>query len=192
MKKFLSLMSCAALLSVLTACDSAEVTHVKKLSLPYCESYTVGEVMDSLMQKAYWGVDSDISGKTTVVVEGMIVDDNRLVPVEFKFSHASVEYAELLTFAIEQRAQPTLIAHKYFARVCSDDYLAHFESGFKSVTETAVEKAKNVADGVKDAYKENEQEINEFSDKVISVSGKLLNKAIDKVNEKLEETKPQP
>ena len=186
MKK-LSLVACLGALPFLAACEDAEITEVKKSSLPYCESYTVEEVMDSLMQKSYWGMDSDISGKTTVVVEGMIVDDNKLVPAEFKFSHASGDHAELLTFAIDQRAQPTLIAHKFFARVCSSDYLTHFESGVKSVTETAVETAKDVAGTVKEVYKENEQEISEISGKVLDISGKLLNKALDKVNESLDE-----
>jgi len=179
MKKMLIPMMLCSALPLLTACEDAEVTQVKKQALPYCESFTVGEVMDSLMQEAYWGMDSDVSGKTTVVVEGMVVDENRLVPAEFKFSHAAGEHVELLTFALNQRAQPTLLAHKFFARVCSDDYLTHFESGVKS----AVGVAKAVAEGVKDTYNENEKEISEFSDKVINVSGKLLNKALDKANE---------
>jgi len=185
MKKLLILALGCVVFSALVGCgEDPKIQVVKKSSLPYCESFTVAEVMDSLMQKAYWGIDSDVSGKTTVIVEGMVIDGNRLVPAEFKFSHAKGDHAELLTFAIEQRAQPTLVAHKFFARVCSDDYLTHFESGFKS----AVEAAKNIADVVKDTYNENEAEINKFSDKVLDVTGKLLNKAIDKVNEKLDES----
>ena len=179
MKKMLIPMLVCSALPLLTACENAEVTEVKKQSLPYCESFTVGEVMDSLMQEAYWGMDTDVSGKTTVVVEGMVVDDNRLVPAEFKFTHATGEHAELITFALNQRAQPTLLAHKFFARVCSDDYLSHFESGVKS----AVGAAKAFAEGVKDTYNENEKEIGNIKDKVINVSGKLLNKALDKANE---------
>ena len=179
MKKNITLIAGAAMMSFLTACDTAEVKAVKNLSLPYCESFTVAEVMDAIMQKAYWGEDSDVSGRTTIVVEGMVIDDNELVPAEFKFAHAKGTHAELLTFAINQRAQPTIVAHKFFARVCSDDYLTHFESG----VQTAVGVAKAIAGGVKDAYNENEKEINEFSDKVLDVSGKLLNKALDKAGE---------
>lgn len=185
MKKLIGLISLTAVMLAICACGEAEeIKQVKKLSLPYCESYTVAEVMDSIMIQPYWGQDSDVSGKTTVVVEGMVIDGNKQVPVEFKFNNAIGDHAELLTFSIDQRAQPVLIAHKYFARVCSDDYLNHFQSSVKSTVETA----KNIANGIKETYLENETEINEFSDKVINASGKLLNKALDKLNEALDKS----
>ncbi|MBO4437235.1 MAG: hypothetical protein J5791_10185 [Fibrobacter sp.] len=146
MKKALYFVLGLSILSLLSGCDYAEIREVKNSSLPYCETYTIAAVMDSLMQKNSWSAHTDASGKTTISCEGMIINDNRLVPAEFRFSQANGGQPELLMFTLEQKAQPTLLANKFFARVCSDDYFRNFETKASKLLNKVIDKVNETLD----------------------------------------------
>lgn len=187
MKKLVSFLFGVMMLSLLAACEDSEIREVKNLSLPYCDSYTIAELMDSVMLDQSWYVIMADSGLTMILTRGTIVDGEQEFRAEFLFDRISGKYAEMLSFKRNGRSTPLLVAHKYFARYCSDDYLTYIETGVVSAVKSSVETAKAVADGVREAYKENEQDLNNFSDKVINVTGKALNKALDKIDESLDE-----
>lgn len=146
----------------LAGCEDSGITVVKKHSFPYCDTYTIEQVMDSVMRDVSWTIEQDNTGNKTAYANGIIRSNSKSATFGFNVTENSVDLA---VFKLNNRSMPMFFSYRYIANVCSDDYLNSAKEGLSESAEFVSNSINTIVDGVKEEYEQNKDKIDEFERK---------------------------
>lgn len=171
MKKTPYLFAISLALLALTGCEDSGITVVKKHTFPYCDSYTVEQVMDSIMQEVTWTIEQDNAGNKTAYANGIIRGKSKSATFGFNVTESTVDLA---VFKLNNRSMPMVFSYRYIAGVCSNDYLNSAKEGLSESVEFISNSVNAIADEVKEGYEQNKDQIDEFAKKAKETTGEVI------------------